>query len=118
MINFSRNQQLVYYALYQSKTADTLNEKLTGETTITYSDPVPIWIYVSPAKGEAVIEPFGQNEDYTNVMSITDPHCPIKEDTILWIGKTPNDGKHNYRVTKVARGLNTTLYAIKKVSLS
>lgn len=119
MQSLSSNQQRIEYALYLGKTDQYVDGKKTGEKLKDYTDPAPLWIYVSPSKGEAAIEPFGQNEDYTNVMSICDPNCPIKEDTILWVGITSeNDTPHNYRVTKVARGLNSILYAIKKVSVS
>lgn len=119
MQSLASNQQKIEYALYTGMTDIYSNGKKTGEKQKSYATPKELWIYVSPAKGEAVIEPFGQNEDYTNVMSISDPNCPIKEDTILWIGITSaNSTPHNYRVTKVARGLSSTLYAIKKVSVS
>ena len=119
MQSLASNQQKIEYALYTGMTDALSGGKKTGEKVKSYASPVTLWIYVSPSKGEAAIEPFGQNEDYTNVMSISDPNCPIKEDTILWVGiSSANGTPHNYRVTKVARGLTSTLYAIKKVSVS
>ena len=119
MQNLASNQQRIEYALYTGMEDIKIGDKKTGEKKKTYTTPRELWIYVSPAKGEAVVEPFGTNDEYTNVMSISDPNCPIKEDTILWIGVTSqNSTPHNYQVTKVARGLNSTLYAIKKVSVS
>jgi hypothetical protein len=119
MQNFSANQQKIEYALYTGMTDIMKDGKMTGEKQKTYTTPAPLWIYVSPAKGEAVVEPFGLNDEYTNLMSTSDTACPIKEDSILWIGiSSQNSTPHNYRVTKVARGLNSILYAIKKVSVT
>ena len=119
MQSLAINQQTIEYALYTGKTDIETDGKKTGEKKKTYTSPQKYRIYVSPSKGEAAIEPFGQSEDYTNVMSTTDMNCPIKEDTILWIGiSSANQKPHNYRVTKVARGLNSILYAIQKVSVS
>ena len=119
MQSLAINQQTIEYALYTGREDIKSDGKQTGEKKKSYTTPAKYRIYVSPAKGEAIIEPFGQSEDYTNVMSTTDMNCPIKEDTILWIGiSSANSTPHNYRVTKVARGLNSILYAIKKVSVS
>ena len=119
MQNLMSNQQRIEYALYTGMTDIYSDGKKTGEKQKTYSAPVETWIYVSPAKGEAIVEPFGTNDEYTNVMSTFDTNCPIKEDTRLWIGITSqNSTPHNYMVTKVARGLNSILYAIKKVSVT
>lgn len=119
MQNLAINQQTIEYALYTGMEDVAVDGKKTGEKRKTYSAPKKYRIYVSPAKGEAAIDPFGINEDYNNLMSTCDVNCPIKEDTILWIGiSSANNTPHNYRVTRVARGLNTILYAIKKVSVS
>lgn len=119
MQNFSANQQKIEYALYTGMEDIKSDGKMTGEKRKAYTTPASLWIYVSPAKGEAIVEPFGLNDEYTNLMSTSDLNCPIKEDTILWIGiSSANSTPHNYRVTKVARGLNSILYAIKKVSVS
>ncbi len=116
MQSLASNTQQIEYALYLGMTDILVDGKKTGEKQKSYSEPQPFRIYVSPNKGEAAVEPFGQTEDYTNLMSTCDMTCPIAEDTILWIG-IPSTQKHNYRVTKVAKGLNTILYAIKKVSV-
>ena len=120
MQSLRANQQTVYYSLYLGMT-DVLNASgyKTGEKLKAYSTPQPIRIFVSPAKGTAEIEQFGVNSDYTNVMSTFDTNCPIVEDTILWIGVTPEDQytPYTHRVTKVAKWKNSILYAIKEVKV-
>lgn len=117
MQSLASNTQKIEYALYTGMEDILIDGKKTGEKQKGYSEPQTMRIYVSPNKGEAAVEPFGQQEDYTNVMSTCDMSCPITENTILWIG-IPSTQKHNYRVTKVARGLSSILYAIKKVSVT
>ena len=120
MQSLRSNQQTVYYSLFQGVT-DVLNSDghKTGEKLNEYSAPQSIRIFVSPSKGTAEVEQFGVDADYTNVMSIYDPGCPIKEDTILWIGVVPEDQytPYTHRVTRVARWKNSVLYAIKEVKV-
>ena len=58
-------------------------------------------------------------------MSTCDTDCPINENSVLWIGISPfssdpnvADIPHNYTVQRVAVGLNSILYAVKKVDVS
>ena len=58
-------------------------------------------------------------------MSTNDRRCPIEEDSVLWVGielEYNAQGscitEHNYTVTRKAVGLNSLLYAIKKVDVS
>jgi len=119
MQSLASNMEKIEYALYLGVQDILVDGKRTGDKAETYAPPKEFWIYVSPSKGEAVDEPFGINEEYTNVMSTCDMSCPIAEDTILWIRKSSANGaKHNYVVKAVARGLNSIKYAIKKVSIS
>ena len=118
MQSLAINTQTIEYAVYEGMEDIYSDGKKTGEKRKKYSTPQKFRIYVSPSKGEAAVEPFGVNEDYTNTMSTSNMLCPIKEDTILWIGISSTGNEHNYRVTRVARGLTSILYAIKKVSVS
>lgn len=118
MQSLASNTQKIEYALYLGLQDKLVNGKKTGEKEKAYSEPQEFWIYVSPSKGEADVEMFGQDVAYTNLMSTCDTSCPINEETILWVGKSSKDGKHNYKVNRVARGLNSILYAIQKVDVS
>ena len=117
-----RNKQTIYYALYSSST-DTVDEygDYTGEPTATYSDPVELKANVSASRGNAEGELFGIDLDYSRTICIEGTDCPIKEDSILWIGRVPDDKgtvKHNYIVKAVAISLNNTVYAVKEVNVS
>lgn len=123
MRSMERNKQTIYYALYQGKTPildDDGNE--TGDSKISYSNPVKFKIRVSPNKGDSSEEVFGKSLDYDRVMYTAEHSFPIDEYSILWINEKPEikedgstDTSHDYTVTRLAKDLNEWLFAIKKV---
>lgn len=126
MQSLGSNMQTIYYALYEGMTdvLDSYGYK-TGAKAKAYSSPQPFRIFVSPAKGTAEVEQFGINTDYTNVMSTFDMSCPIKEDSLIWVGVVPEmlpqggfSVPYTHSVTKRAEGLNSLLFAVKEVSVS
>lgn len=118
-----RNLSTIYYCLYKGKEAllDG-NGYETGETRISYAEPVSLKCSVSPATGTAQVEMFGNLESYDKVVITDDIDCPIDENTVLFVDKEPefNDGKpvYDYLVRRVARSLNHISYAIGKVTVS
>jgi hypothetical protein len=127
MVSLPSNRQKIYYGELTGYTdiVDSDGYK-TGEKEKVYSTPLPFLIYVSPAKGENSWNPYGIGDEYSNVMSTNDRTCPIQEDSVLWVGIDPEidetTGKatveHNYIVTRRAEGLNSILFAIKRVDVS
>ena len=127
MVSLQANRQKIWYGELEGYT-DLLDEDgyKTGEKEKVYSTPSPFLIYVSPSKGENSWNPYGIGDEYSNVMSTNDRTCPIQEDSVLWVGIDPEidaeTGKatveHNYIVTRKAPGLNSILYAIKRVDVS
>lgn len=124
------NKTTVFYALYTGKQPILDDEGYeTGEYTSGYALPVQIRIRVSPNRGEATNQFFGTLLDYDSTMVTTD-NLPIDEYSIIWIGKAPElsngvypvdlDGNlitgHTHTVVRVAKDINVTQYAIKKVS--
>ena len=118
MRELERNKQLIYYALYEGKVdkVDRSGYK-TGEKVKTYSNPVPLRINVSPARGNAGRDGFGVDLNYSRTMSTADTNCPIAEDSLLWIGTEPT-APHNYVVVRKAESFNDIVYAIREVTLS
>ena len=126
MVSLASNRQKIYYGELTGW-EDILDSDgyKTGEKRKTYSNPQEFLIYVSPAKGENSWNPYGIGDEYSNIMSTCDRTCPIEEDSVLWVGITPSYNtqgscitEHNYVVTRKAVGLNSLLYAIKKVDVS
>lgn len=122
MRTLKRNQQPVYYALYtgEVEVIDGYGDP-TGEMVPGYTAPVKLMCNVSPSRGNADSELFGINLDYSKTLCVEGLDCPIQEDSILWIGITPDalgTVKHNYIVRAVAKSLNNIVYAVKEVSVS
>lgn len=127
MHTLNRNKQDLWYAL---KTGDEEvrdeNGLLTGEHRITYGDPVHRRMSMSissgannlGSQGMVTLDPFGITTAYTHRLVTEDKNCPINEESLIWIGKTPEDGEHNFKVVRVARSLNHIIYYVKEVDVS
>jgi len=137
MRGLKRNQNTLYYQLYSENipiyetdldgnivTDPVTGEPLlTGETKVGYTDPVEFRANVSAARGEAQSDPFGVDLSYDKTMVSCDMGLPIDELSVLFVDKKPEfDAGGNlantadYKVVKVAKSLNSTLYAIKKIT--
>lgn len=122
MRTLNRNKQTIYYALYAGETTlvDEYGDS-TGETIPYYDKPVDLQCNVSASRGNAESELFGIDLNYSKTLCVEGISCPIQEDSILWIGRTPdadNTVKHNYVVVAVAKSLNNTVYAVKEVKVT
>jgi hypothetical protein len=130
MRSCERNKVSIWYALFQGKQPildGSGNE--TGEYRNGYALPIQIRIRVSPNKGETTAQFFGSLLDYDSTMITTDA-LPVDEFSIIWIGKSPelsngaypldSEGNqitgHTHSVVRVAKDINVTQYAIKKVN--
>lgn len=124
----NRNTRFIWYALYESDSLVTTtdeygNELMTGEHSVSYSEPAKVRASVSPSNGEAQKEMFGTDLSYSKVVIVADPDCPIDENSILWIDGEPQfDEEQNpifdYTVAAVARSFNFTSYAVRKREVS
>jgi len=117
-----RNKQTIYYANYTGRSTITDSNGLkTGEYELTYSNPVKAKVNVSASRGQAEIDLFGTDLNYTNTI-VTDKDLGIDENSIIWVGKEAYQGSvitpHNYIVASVAKSLNFFVYAIRKVDVS
>lgn len=137
MRGLKRNQKKLWYQLYQNNIPvyetdlegnifrdPVIGEPLlTGETKIGYSDPVEFRANVSANRGESSSDPFGIDLSYDKTMVSCDMNLPIDELSVLFVDKKPvfdADGNltntADYKVVKVAKSLNSVLYAIKKIT--
>ena len=117
-----RNKQTIYFANYTGRSEVTDSNGLyTGEYELTYTDPIKAKVNVSASRGEASIDLFGTDLNYTNTI-VTDKDLGIDEHSIIWVGKEAYQGSvitpHNYIVASVAKSLNSFVYAIRKVDVS
>ena len=132
----TRNMQTMWYAPYESTvvTRDEYGNENGAHTT--YGNPVKFKANVSPAKGTAVAQMFGLDDQYDRIIAIGERDTPIDEYAVLWIDTKPDldadgaltvnaDGEivtpWDYIVRKVARGLpgfGSTVIAVSRVNVS
>ena len=113
MRDLRRNQIEITYQLY-IKGDEIIDDdgNATGEYKSIYGEEIPLEISVSANKGDYSEQMFGDILDYDRTMIISDPKCPIDEKTRVKIGGAI------YVVKGVARSLNATQYAIKRVEVT
>jgi hypothetical protein len=118
MRNLNRNKRQIYYALHTSDVAN-IDEygNETGELTPVYGAVTPLLCNVSAATGVDAVQAFGSFTNYTRTMCVSDPNCPIDENTIVWFGPAPSE-PHNYIVVRKADSKNGILYALREVTVA
>lgn len=117
-----RNQIPFWYCLYKGKQpiydADGYD---TGETALTYAEPVKVKAHITAASGDVTYEQFGIGVVYDKVVQLDGTDWDIDEQTVLFVDKDPPatfDAQNvpcDYTVTRVSKSLNFTSLAIKKV---
>lgn len=118
MRGLERNQQRILYALYKGKEAivDDYGNK-TGEYRVIYGEQEEIQGTVTSATGFSQPELFGISELYDKVVILDNPDLPIKSSTIFWIDDLEAE-KHDYKVIKPAKSLNSLAVAVRKIAVS
>lgn len=118
MRSLKRNMQTVYFALYKGKKPfiDDRGNR-TGESKPEYTKPKKLCVNVSAARGTSDIEQFGMYTEYSKTLVTCDMNCPLDENSVLWIGISP-DRPYNYCISAVAKSLNSITYAVREVNIS
>lgn len=115
MRDLKRNQTSFWYSLYSSKEPVLKNGFKTGQYKSGYTEPVKAMACISPATGDSAVEMFGTDIQYDRVISSVQS-LPIDEFSRLWVEADPSTGaEYDYKVKRVAKGLNQNLWAIEKV---
>lgn len=121
----NKNKQTVYYATFSTKTEiKDSNNFVTGEYTMTYSNPVLLKAHVSEASGVSSTAEYGIDKSYSKRMIVDNMSCPIIETSILWVDTMPTIATcgttttpHDYIVSLISKSLNTITYGLKKVDM-
>ena len=117
------NQVGFYYQTYEGKTEEVDEDgNYTGETTISYSDPVYARARISPNSGEAALSPFGADLKYDRQLS-TVQDLDIDEHTRLFVDVVPeinNDGstdtEPDFECVAVAKDLQQNVWALRRLT--
>ena len=119
----ARNKRTFFYAQHNGQT-EIIDEygNVTGQYSVSYSNPIKKCGNVSAAQGEIQSREFGESVSYDKVIVLDDVNTPIDEYSVLWVDNHPllngdgsTDTPHDYIVKKVARSLNSVSIAISKV---
>lgn len=124
MTGLVRNKKTFWYCPFL-RTEYVKDEwlNLTSDTYNVYGEPVEVKANISPASGISQTEMFGNLDNYDKVISPLPVDFPITENDVLFIDKSPeynDDGipLYDYSVRRVARSLNHTSVAVRKVNVS
>lgn len=127
------NKQKMHYALYGKEVpiydyyTDSDGNKIpldTGETKITYENPVEFFGNIALSGGESEAVEFGLNlADYEAVLVMAKNTLPIDETSRIWHNTEPtynedgtvNEVSADYTVVKVSPSLNVDKFVLKKV---
>ena len=127
------NKQKMHYALYGKEVpiydyyTDSEGNKIpldTGETKITYENPVEFFGNIALSGGESEAVEFGLNlADYEAVLVMAKNTLPIDETSRIWHNTEPtynedgtvNEVSADYTVVKVSPSLNVDKFVLKKV---
>lgn len=113
MRDLKRNQVRITYRLYLgNKEIKDEYGNSTGQYAPLFGEEQPLFLSVSANKGDYSEQMFGDVLDYDRTMLISDPDCPIDENSRVTI-----DGQ-TYVVKAVARSLNAAQYAIKRIEVT
>lgn len=119
-----RNQRTFWLCPYQGVT-ELVDEygNMTGEYGVVYGFAVECKANISPATGYAQTEMFGNLDSYDKVISPLAADFEITENDVLFMDKEPEydkDGSplYDYTVRRIARSLNSTAVAVRKVTVS
>lgn len=118
MRSLNRNKRSIYYALF-IKDEPILDEhgNETSESMPIYGEITELRCNVSGATGEEVVQAFGSFTNYSRVICVADPACPLAEQAVVWFG-VPTDGPYNYIVTRKADSKNGVLYALREIKVN
>lgn len=118
MRTLRKNRQLLYYAVFASKT-EILDEysNPTGTYTITYTDPIAAEWNISTVDSDAEVELFGIAAFET--IRIVPDKLPDGFDaaSIIWYGVETTE-PHNYAIAGIRKTLNTVTIYARRVDVS
>ena len=117
MRTLNRNKRQIYYALRTGEVEEIDDAGFeTGDLIPVYDPAVELNCNVSAATGSDAVQAFGSFTNYSRTMCVSDPNCPIDENTIVWFGVSPTE-PHNYIVVRKADSKNGILYALQEVTV-
>lgn len=89
----------------------------TGDYILSYTELKTARMTMTPNKGNASVEVFGSDLNYSRTLRTDDMSCDLAENSLVWINNALSE-PHDYIVIAKAEGLTNIAYAIRKVDVS
>jgi hypothetical protein len=106
----------VAYAFYQGVTELTDSDgNLTGEYSVSYTEPTKTLMNVSGGRGQADIALFGLTQTFARTATTEDLETKWNTETVFWIEADPETEPFDYRVVAVSRTINQVVIALAEV---
>ena len=141
MMTLNQNKQKMYYALqdkivpiYETDEEgniiyyeDAEGNKIpleTGDTKLSYGEPIEFYGNISMSGGEAESVEYGVNiGDYEAILTVDKGLLPLSEISLIWYENEPrmnedetvDEHSADYEVVKISPGLNVYKYVLKRV---
>ena len=116
MRTVKRNKRPVAYAFYQGVTELTDSDgNLTGEYSVSYTEPTKTLMNVSGGRGQADIALFGLTQTFARTATTEDLETKWNTETVFWIEADPETEPFDYRVVAVSRTINQVVIALAEV---
>ena len=116
MRTVKRNKRPVAYAFYQGVTELTDSDgNLTGEYSVSYTEPTKTLMNVSGGRGQADIALFGLTQTFARTATTEDLETKWNTETVFWIEADPETEPFDNRVVAVSRTINQVVIALAEV---
>lgn len=114
-----RNQRPVAYAFYSGITELVDDDgNYTGESEVSYTEPVKTLMNVSGGRGQADVALFGLTQNFSRTAVTQDLETEWNTEMVMWVERDPDTQPFNYRVAAVARTINQVVLALEEVDVS
>lgn len=121
-----RDRRRVLIARYEgTRPVQDEQGRYTGRNEVARTAPAEFWPTVTPVRGRAEDDYFGQKVEYDLTLTIDDPAFEARESDQLWVDADPGEegaegypSPHDYVVTKVARTGGFTVIAARRVDVA
>lgn len=119
MRTVQRDKRPVAYAFYSGIT-ELVDEdgNYTGESEVSYTEPVKTLMNVSGGRGQADVALFGLTQNFSRTAVTQDLETEWNTEMVMWVERDPDTEPFDYRVAAVARTINQVVLALEEVDVS
>ena len=113
-----RDQKKLWYRLSTGTAATYDGNGYENGSKQTFSAAVAFMGNLDDGSNEVAREIFGKIPDYTHTLIVFDKACPIVEDSVINLTAPTTTQAYDFTVRARHEGLNTIMFALKRVKTS